>query len=453
MNTKTIPYLAAGLALVSGLSYAAPEVADSADAVKPLAYGAQVPDADLTAIDGETISLRDALGGGRSVLIFFRGGWCPYCTRHLAGLESVEGDLTALGYKIIAISPDRIESVKKADAEQNFGYTLLSDLKMEAITRFGLAFEVDADTLKRYQGYGIDLLSAPDSDAKLLPVPAVYIVDAGGTIRFMHMNPDYKQRLDPLAVLAAAQAAKDAEIDTPLREDTVDYRQGDTVLEGFVARPENGGQPLPAVVVFHAWRGLGDYERRRARQLAELGYVAFAADVYGKGVRAESRKEAAALARTYKKDRALMRRRVRAALEAARAQPGVDADRVAAIGYCFGGTCALELARSGAELAGVVSFHGGLDRAPGLENEPIRTRVLVCHGGSDPHVPAEDVAALEKELTDAGVDWQLIAYGHAVHSFTEPASGPNTGGGAAYDPLADVRSWEDMQAFFRRILR
>ena len=126
---------------------------------------------------------------------------------------------------------------------------------------------------------------------------------------------------------------------------------------------------------------------------------------------------------------------------------------LAAIGYCFGGTCALELARSGAGVRGVVSFHGGLDASPTLERGPVLTRVLVCHGADDPHVPAEDLAALKNELREAGADWQLVEYGGAVHSFTNPDSGDDPSKGVAYNPLADARSWEHMRLFLVECFR
>lgn len=234
---------------------------------------------------------------------------------------------------------------------------------------------------------------------------------------------------------------------------TVEYKQGDTVLEGYLAWDDAVAGQRPAVLVVHEWTGLGDYARSRARMLAELGYVAFAADVYGKGIRPSTPGEAAAQAGIYKKDRALMRARVQAGLDVLRGNPLCDRQRVAAIGYCFGGTCVLELARSGAAIAGVVSFHGGLDTPTPGEAKNIKCKVLALHGGDDPHVPLKDVEAFEDEMRSGGVDWQLVVYGGAVHSFTNPAAGSDKSRGAAYDARADRRSWEAMKTFFAEIFK
>ena len=231
----------------------------------------------------------------------------------------------------------------------------------------------------------------------------------------------------------------------------VEYRQGDTRLVGYLATPKDAKGPRPGVLVVHEWKGLDGYAKRRAEQLAELGYVAFAADIYGDGKIAADTKEAGALAGLYKKDRALLRARTAAGLATLKAQPGVVKEKVAAIGYCFGGTAVLELARSGAELAGVVSFHGGLDTPAPQDAKNIRAKVLALHGADDPHVPAEQVAAFEQEMRTAGVDWQLIAYGGAVHGFTNPANGNDNSKGVAYNAAADARSWAAMQQFFAEL--
>ncbi|MDG4551189.1 MAG: dienelactone hydrolase family protein [Candidatus Contendobacter sp.] len=231
----------------------------------------------------------------------------------------------------------------------------------------------------------------------------------------------------------------------------VEYRQGDTRLVGYLAYPKDAKGPLPGVLVVHEWKGLNDYAKRRAEQLAELGYVAFAADIYGDGKTVTDAKEAGALSGTYKKDRPLLRARTAAGLAALKAQPGVAGDKVAAIGYCFGGVAVLELARSGADLAGVVSFHGGLDTPTPQDAKNIRAKVLALHGADDPYVPADQVAAFEQEMRAAGVDWQLIAYGGAVHGFTNPAHGGDNSKGAAYNASADTRSWAAMRQFFTEL--
>ncbi len=234
---------------------------------------------------------------------------------------------------------------------------------------------------------------------------------------------------------------------------TVQYKQGDQELEGFIAWDDATAGPRPGVLVVHDWTGLGDYVKMRCRKLAELGYVAFGADIYGKGVRPHSPQEASAVAGKFKNDQKLMRDRVNAALDVLRGNPLCDPKRVAAIGYCFGGTCVLELARSGADVAGVVSFHGGLSTASPADAKNIRGKVLVLHGADDPHVTPKEVLAFEEEMRGAGVDWQLVAYGGAVHAFTVPSAGSDKSRGAAYNEAADRRSWEAMKMFFAEVFK
>jgi dienelactone hydrolase len=234
---------------------------------------------------------------------------------------------------------------------------------------------------------------------------------------------------------------------------TIEYHQGDTRLLGYLAYPKDLIAKRPGVLVVHEWRGLEDYARRRTEQLAELGYVALAADIYGDGKMAADTQEAASLAKTYKSNRPLLRARVNAALDTLRAQPLVDSNRLVAIGYCFGGTTVLELARSGAAVAGVVSFHGGLDTPNPADAKNIKGKVLALHGADDPLVPPEQVAAFEEEMRQAGVDWQLVAYGGAVHGFTNPANGSDNSKGVAYNAAADHRSWLHMQQFFAELFK
>jgi dienelactone hydrolase len=250
-----------------------------------------------------------------------------------------------------------------------------------------------------------------------------------------------------LAVMAAAATTASA----ALRSQAVEYRQGDTVLEGYVAWDDSVQGKRPGVLVVHDWMGAGPFGNGKCDQLAKLGYVAFAADIYGKGVRPANAQEAGQEAGKYKKDRALLRARAAAALQALRANPLVDPKRVAAIGFCFGGTTVVELARSGADLAGIVSFHGGLDSPAPADGKNIKGKVLALHGADDPFVPAADLAAFEDEMRKSGVDWQLVKYGGAVHSFTNPAAGSDNSKGAAYNERADKRSWAALQAFFAEI--
>jgi dienelactone hydrolase len=247
-----------------------------------------------------------------------------------------------------------------------------------------------------------------------------------------------------LAGVSAAQAAPVSQV--------IEYRHGATTLEGYLVYDTAVAGKRPGVLVVHEWMGLGDYAKQRADQLAQLGYIALAVDMYGKGVRAQNAQEAAKLAGIYKADRALMRARIAAGLEALKANAFTDPERIAAIGYCFGGTTVLELARSGAPVAGVVSFHGGLATPNPGDARQIRGKVLVLHGADDPLVPAEEVAAFQEEMRQAGVDWQMVSYGGAVHSFTNPGAGADPSKGVAYHEKADRRSWQAMGSFFAEIL-
>jgi dienelactone hydrolase len=245
-----------------------------------------------------------------------------------------------------------------------------------------------------------------------------------------------------------------ASVHAAIQTKIVEYKQGDTLLEGFVAYDDAIKGTRPGVLVVHQWMGLTDYEKKRAEMLAQLGYVAFCADIYGKGVRPQNTQEAGALAGKYRNgDRQLLRARVNAGLDALRQQPLVDPKRIAAIGYCFGGTTVLELARSGAELNGVVSFHGGLDAPDPTDGKNIKCEVLVCHGADDPFSSPPDIAAFENEMRKGGVDWQFIQYGGAVHAFTQWNAGNDNSKGAAYNERADKRSWEHMKLFFAEIFK
>ena len=242
-----------------------------------------------------------------------------------------------------------------------------------------------------------------------------------------------------------------AEAQAAIRTEAVEYKQGGTVLEGFLAYDDAVAGKRPGVLVVHEWMGLNPYAKKRAEQLAGLGYVAFACDIYGKGVRPRDSKEAAALAGKYKGDRALLRARAAAGLDVLTKHSRVDPGRIAALGYCFGGMTALELARSGAALAGAVSFHGVLDTPTPEDARKIKGKVLALHGADDPSVPPAQVTAFEDEMRKAGVDWQLVAYGGAVHGFTNPENGNDSSKGVAYNEKADRRSWEAMKAFFAEI--
>ena len=212
-----------------------------------------------------------------------------------------------------------------------------------------------------------------------------------------------------VAPLAAAVSA------TP-----VSYAEGSTALEGALYVPADVKPDTPGVVVFPEWWGCNHYAKRRASELAERGYIAFAADMYGVGKVTTDPKQAGEWAGPFYKDRALLTRRAGAALTQLRAAKGVDATKVAAIGFCFGGTVGLEMARSGSDLRGVVSFHGGLKTGQRAEPGAIKAQVLVLHGGADPLVPPAEVAEFFDEMTKANATWRFEAFGGALHAFTNP---------------------------------
>jgi dienelactone hydrolase len=230
------------------------------------------------------------------------------------------------------------------------------------------------------------------------------------------------------------------------------YTDGPTKLAGYVALPAGAKGKVAGVVVIHQWMGLTDHERKVSDDLAKLGYAALAADIYGEGVRPANTGEAGKLAGSFKGDRALYRRRIAAAIETLKAQKGVDGNRIAVIGFCFGGTGAIEAARGGLPVKAVVSFHGGLDVPAGFTPGPIDAKVLVCHGADDPFVPAKDVTAFQDEMRQVKADYVFVAYANAVHAFTQKEAGNDNSKGAAYNEAAHRRSWQHLKDFFRETL-
>lgn len=230
---------------------------------------------------------------------------------------------------------------------------------------------------------------------------------------------------------------------------TQEYQDGETLLEGLVAFDDASRNPRPLVMIHHAWAGRDTFVASKATQLAELGYVAFAADMYGKGVLGKSPEENGKLMQPFMADRAALQRRLLAAFDTARGLEQTDPQRTAAIGFCFGGLCALDLARSGIEVGGVISFHGLLVPS-GLDAKPIRAKVLVLHGHDDPMVPPEQVLALQTELTSAGADWQVHSYGNTLHAFTNPVANDRNFG-TVYNSTADKRSWLSMLNFLNEL--
>lgn len=237
-----------------------------------------------------------------------------------------------------------------------------------------------------------------------------------------------------------------------VKVDTVNYKQGDTALEGWLVYDDAKQGKRPGVVIFPAWMGPTAEEKESAERLAKMGYVAFVADVYGKGIRPNNPKDAAAESGKYMKDRPLLRARAQAALDQLRKSPMVNGTKLAAIGYCFGGAGALDLARSGAPLRATVTFHGALTSPTPEDDKNIKGRVLALHGANDPLVGPQAQEAFKKEMTDANVDWQLVLYSGAVHAFTEKSAGNDPSKGAAYNEKADKRSWQEMTTLFRQVL-
>jgi dienelactone hydrolase len=208
---------------------------------------------------------------------------------------------------------------------------------------------------------------------------------------------------------------------------------------------------MPGVMIAHAWGGRGEVEENTAHRLAELGYAGFAIDMFGKGVRGGSREENAALIAPFLTDRAKLQARIASAFNALQELPHVNSQRIAAIGYCFGGLCVLDLARSGLPARGVVSVHGLFTPPKDLPSRPILAKVLALHGHRDPMVPVEAVQQLEAELTAASADWQIHVYGNAMHAFTNPrANDPEFG--TVYDADADRRSWAAITTFLDEVL-
>jgi len=238
-----------------------------------------------------------------------------------------------------------------------------------------------------------------------------------------------------------------------LRKTSIDYTDSDTVFEGYAVSPAHASAPLPCIVLAHDWSGLTAPTMRLAERYAGLGYVCVALDAYGKGVRGDPVGVNALLMDPLMRDRSLLRRRLLAGFKAASAFPGVDPARMAVVGYCFGGLCALDLARAApVNLRAAVSFHGVLQPPAALAPGRIGASVLLLHGWEDPVAPPPDVLAVGRELTEAGADWQLHAYGHAQHAFTfEGAAFPERG--IVYDRRADERSWAAMRAHLAEAFR
>lgn len=231
---------------------------------------------------------------------------------------------------------------------------------------------------------------------------------------------------------------------------TLNYLDGDLVLEGFFAFDDSVQGPRPTVLINHTWRGRDSFVEDKARELAKLGYLGFAVDMYGKGILGNSPEENGRLMQPFIDDRALLQQRIKAALATVRLMPWADNGNIAAIGFCFGGLCVLDLARTGADIKGVVSFHGLLGAPDNISGQAIKAKVLALHGHDDPMGPPEQVLAFEQEMTAARADWQVHVYGNTVHAFTNPlANMPEFG--MVYQANADRRSWVAMRHFLEEV--
>lgn len=231
---------------------------------------------------------------------------------------------------------------------------------------------------------------------------------------------------------------------------TIDYQDGEVDLQGYLAWDDAVEGKRPGVMIAHAWAGRSDFENGKAEELAKLGYVGFALDNFGKGILGRNTEENSALIQPFLDDRAMLQGRLQIALDVLKGLDEVDASRVAAIGFCFGGLCVLDLARTGTDLAGVVSFHGLFGSPGNTGGNKIKAKVLALHGWDDPMAPPDQVVSLAEELSSMGADWQLHGYGNTMHAFTNPqANDPDFG--TVYNPDADRRSWNAMQNFLSEI--
>jgi dienelactone hydrolase len=256
-----------------------------------------------------------------------------------------------------------------------------------------------------------------------------------------------------LAAIVLAVALFASAVSAAIKTETVAYKAGDAELEGFIAYDDSvpATEKRPAVIIVHEWWGLTDYPKMRAQMLAKLGYVAFCADMYGPGKTTQDPKQAGVWAGEVARNPDVEKARAQAAFDVVRKRPEVDPQKIAAIGYCFGGGVALDMARNGMDLAGVVGFHASLATQRPAQKGHVKAQVLVCHGADDTFESAEDVANFQKEMTTAGVTWQMNIYSGAVHAFTNANADKFGIKGVAYNKIADERSWEALQTFLKDV--
>jgi dienelactone hydrolase len=251
-----------------------------------------------------------------------------------------------------------------------------------------------------------------------------------------------------LAVLALTTALR-AEI----KVEPVEYKAGDTTLKGVLAYDDSITDRRPGVIVVPEWWGMTDYPKNRAKMLAELGYVALAADMYGDAKSTEDPKQAGEWAGAVRKDPVTEKARFQAAMDLLQQNARADREKIAAIGYCFGGGVVLNAARQGLPLKGVVSFHGSLATENPAKPGEVKAKILVCHGGDDPMVTKDAVRKLEEEMKAAGANYQVKIYDGAQHAFTNPAADSHHIKGIAYNEKADKESWEEMKKFLADVFK
>ena len=254
-----------------------------------------------------------------------------------------------------------------------------------------------------------------------------------------------------LSIVSLASLLAAAPAEAAVKSEPIAYKQDTTALEGLLVYDAAGKGKLPGIVLVPDWMGMTDLARQYGERVAKMGYVVLVADIYGKSIRPKDMQEASAQSGLYKNDRPLMQARAKAALDQLLKSPRVNAAKTAAMGFCFGGGVALELARSGADLDGVVSFHGNLDTPRPEDAKNIKAKVLVLHGADDPFVTQDQVKAFQDEMRAAKVDWSLTQYGNAVHGFTNPGAGNDNSKGMAYNPEAANRAFRSMQDFYQEL--
>lgn len=236
-----------------------------------------------------------------------------------------------------------------------------------------------------------------------------------------------------------------------MKKQAIEYRDGDALLEGICVYDDKVSGKRPAILICHDWSGRNELAEQKAEKLAELGYVGFALDMFGKGISGSTKEEKSALIQPFVQDRAKLLKRILAAYETVKTLEYVDTNCMGAIGFCFGGLCVLDLARSGADLKGVVSFHGLLNAPEGLGEPTIKAKILALHGFDDPLVTPDQITQFGQEMTHRKVDWQFDIYGNTMHAFTNPKAN-DPAFGTVYDKKADTRSWIAMKEFFREVM-